>query len=134
MRSLIILNYLKKYNMANFEEHNFEEQINNTTFKSKIVTITITNSSGTSPLDLTGATINLWWRRGNANGSIVKKMSIGDGLTLSDPTNGKFTIDKFFIDWGAGTYYFDIKITDASGDKDAQMFGTILIKEDSTDE
>lgn len=120
--------------MANFEEKNFNEQINNTTFKAKIVTISITNDSGIALLDLTGATINLWWRRGNANGKLIKRMLIGSGLTLSDPSNGEFTIDKFFIDWGAGTYYYDIKITMASTDKYAQMYGTILIKEDSTNE
>ncbi len=61
-------------------------------------------------------------------------MTIGDGLTLSDPTNGEFTINDFLIDWGAGLYYYDIKITMASGDKNAQMYGNINIKEDSTNE
>jgi len=65
-------------------------------------------------LDLTGASIKSVFKKDKKQGSLIKTIEIGTGITVTDATNGIFEFDAFDLDWDAGTYYYDIEITDNS--------------------
>ncbi|NCC99966.1 MAG: hypothetical protein EOL95_09755 [Bacteroidia bacterium] len=93
-------------------------------------TFTITVNSVAK--DLTDYTINMQIRK-DYNSSPYLSLSTGSGITLSDPTNGEFTVtitdaqSKLF---NFVTAIYDIQLTDTSGLKKTYVKGTItLIKE-----
>lgn len=112
----------------NFVESNFEELIKGVTFLGRIFEIKVNSTA----VNLTDASIDIWWRYSNVSGDVIKKLSVGDGVTITDATAGKFQMDSFLMDWDAGTYYYDIKITLASGDIKKYIYGKLVIKETST--
>lgn len=82
--------------------------------------------------DLTNYSIACKFRRGGKRGTEVKSISVGSGITLSDPTNGVFVIDAFNLDWEADTYYYDIEFTTAAGLIDTYIYGTLVVNQDVT--
>jgi hypothetical protein len=63
---------------------------------------------------------------------VVLERSTGDsGITLTDPTNGKFTINKMDIDLATGAYRYDVQMT-LNGDKTTLLGGTFQIACDIT--
>lgn len=73
------------------------------------VSFTITVNS--SPLDLTGASIEMTvFSQGNGLKQ-VKKFTVGNGLTITSPASGQFEIDEQVIDLTPNTYYYEIEFT-----------------------
>lgn len=69
------------------------------------------SESGT-PLNLTGLSIRIQFRRQSVNGPVQVDLQVGQGLTVTDATDGTFHINGFLLNWPEGTYYFDCLITD----------------------
>lgn len=86
------------------------------TFKAREFTLDIDNQDGTfTPLNLTGASIEIAFRS-TAESPALKKISIGSGITLSNPTLGKFIIEQISpCDFPVGNILFDIKVTNSAG-------------------
>jgi hypothetical protein len=63
-----------------------------------------------TPIDLSDAEIKAQFRSDTHTGRLRKTISIGSGITLTDPENGIFTVDQMDIEWPAGSYVFDILI------------------------
>lgn len=82
---------------------------------------------GITPIDLTGATLQLQVRQGDANGNpdpngtLMMDLTIGSGLTVSAPSNGiinvNWTIAQAYAMQADDSikYYWDMKITFPDG-------------------
>ena len=83
-------------------------------------------------VDLTSSTARVMFRRGSKKGTVVKSLTVGSGITLTDATNGVLTLDSFTLDWEADTYFYDVEITLSSGVIRTYVVGTIKINQDAT--
>ena len=93
---------------------------------------TILNSSDNLPIDLTAATIKSQFRKSAKKGTVIKEVTDGVGITISDAVNGIFEIDSFIIDWEVSTYYYDIEITFSNGVVKTYIEGTLTVIQDIT--
>lgn len=82
--------------------------------------------------DLTGVAINMTFRSGSTTGTAIKVMTIGAGITLSDPANGVFKVDAFLNDWDKGLYYYDTTITFTDATVITYINGTLTVIQDVT--
>ena len=83
-----------------------------------------------APKDLTGAAINIWFRKNSQQGDVVRKMSINKGISIVDAMSGAFMINKFTA-FPAGTYYYDIEFN-FSGTIKTYVSGTLITTITST--
>lgn len=111
--------------MSNYD---FKNHKKGDTFEGVAFTVTKNGSA----LDLTGASIRMQLREKSETGTLGATYTDGDGITITDPTNGVFTFDKQIIDIRAQKYYYDIEITLASGDVKSYIYGTWTITQDVT--
>ena len=72
------------------------------------------------------------FRRGNKRGKVVKSLTVGSGITLTDASNGVLTIDAFNMDFAPDTYYYDIEVTDSSAVIKTYVEGTIVVMQDTS--
>jgi high-affinity nickel permease len=96
------------------------------------VQFTLTNTTVSSPIDLTGSTIECKFRKTSPTGILVKTISDGSGITIVDAVNGIFKIDAFDVDFSANIYYYDIQITDATNIIITYVRGTLTVTQDIT--
>ena len=78
--------------------------------------ITFTIKEDGVPVDLTGTTIIMDFRRDSPTGNIQQSMRIGSGLTISNAVGGMFVLDSFLNDWDVRRYHYDTKIIFPNGD------------------
>lgn len=93
------------------------------------VIFTMTNQADGTAYDLTGATITSTWRRGTKDGQLVKSLSIGSGITVTDASGGVFQFDEFVITWSPDIYYYNVTITDTNGVILTYFIGTMRVIE-----
>lgn len=95
--------------------YNFSEQYRGTYFDGAQFVFTETNDVDgtlvTTPLDLTGASIKMDFKRTDKITEHKKSISNGYGITIVDATAGIVNIDGFTVDLPAFNYIYDIKIT-----------------------
>ena len=88
---------------------------------------TLEFSQDGSPIILTGATIVMTFF--NYEGQpAVQSFSVGDGLTITDGSNGILQIDEHDITLIPNEYLIGVSMTLATGDKLNDIRGTWLIK------
>lgn len=74
--------------------------------------------------NLEGAVIEMQLRKEAGQPIALNLTSVGNaGITITDPTNGIFQINKQIIDIPARVYQYDIKITLASGEVNTLVYG-----------
>lgn len=105
------------------KQYNFPDVLKGDTFKSR--DITIKNDTTQTPIDLSGCLIDCEFRKTTKTGIIVKTISVGSGVVLTNAVNGIFTIDSFLANWDAGIYYYDFQFTFPNG-KIITYFGGYL--------
>ncbi len=116
--------------MASIVTKNLKDRLKNDTFSS--VKFTIQDNLG-APIDLTGVSIHIQFRFRKKTGNVVKDITLGSGITLTDATNGIFTIDKFTpVTFEVDTYFYDAEITFTSGDIHTYVQGTFKVIQDTT--
>jgi len=109
---------------------NLKDRVKNDTFRS--VNFIYKNGVGT-PIDLTGASIHIQFRFRCKTGTIVKDVTDGNGITITDPLNGMFTLDEFTpVDWEVDTYYYDVEVTFLDGTIKTYVNGTVKVLQDTT--
>lgn len=86
---------------------NFKDVIKGDSFGEK----TITLSNGTNPIDLTGVLIKCQFRFNTKDGTLSKEITESEGINIFDPTNGKFKVEDFIVDWVHGVYFYDFQFT-----------------------
>jgi hypothetical protein len=84
------------------------------------------------PIDFTGATMRCQFRKGNAKGAVVKDITTGNGITVTDAVNGEFTIDGFDITFAAGVYFYDIPTVFSNLVITTYIKGTLTVIQDVT--
>ncbi len=89
------------------KEYNFKDIVKNDSFGEKNFEIKI----GDVPIDLTNVDIRLQFREKLKNGALAKTLTIGDGITITDATAGKFRIDNFIVDFNVDVYWYDVQFT-----------------------
>ena len=96
--------------------------------------ITLTWEDTQQPVNLLGATIRVHFRQGAPDGCLVRQASNTDGgVTITDATNGVFTIDEFKANFPvAETYYYDTDILLSDGFKTTPVGGTLVLTADVT--
>lgn len=66
----------------------------------------------TTPIDLTGAVINMQLRVKAGENVFLNLTSVGDaGITITDSVNGEFKINEQIINIDARKYLYDLQIT-----------------------
>ena len=82
----------------------------------------------TVPLNLVGSSIKMQIRFA-FDTAVIKEFNLGSGLTLTDPTNGKFTFDNQIIDIPpSNKYKYDILIELANGTKKIYPSGDFIVR------
>ena len=111
--------------MATIQRVNLEHRVKNDTFAAVNLTFTGVN--------LTGSAIRIMFRYRTKTGTVVKDISNGSGITITDAATGQFTIDAFTpVDWAVDTYYYDVQITSSAGAINTYLWGTVNIIQDIT--
>ena len=84
----------------------------------------------------TVSSVDMKIRRGSEKGKLVETLTIGAGIKWADQSLGQLIVsdtdDLVQIDWGHGTYYYDIQFTYSSGIIRTYLRGVIPVAKDST--
>ena len=113
--------------MASTSKYIFPATTKGDTFPGTNFTIELNGS----PLNLTGYTITLWFRSGSQTGPIVKQLAIGNGITVTNPAAGQFSIGSFIVDMPVGQLYYDIQFQSGPTIK-TYVYGTFEVLQDVT--
>ena len=93
---------------------------------------TLKNEDNT-PIDLTAIDkIESQFRAKKETGAVVKEISVGSGITITNASSGIIQIDSFLVDWNVDIYYYDIQFTFLSGVVKTYIKGTFKIVRDIT--
>lgn len=94
--------------------------------------LVLTFTQSAVPINLTGSTFRATFRANDKRGRILKQITDGAGITLTDLPNGVITIDAFSMDdWDMREIYFDIeKDYDSPTARQTYVRGTIVITQD----
>jgi hypothetical protein len=107
------------------KQYDFPDIKRNSTFNARVFTVNVNGD----PLDLTGAEVFCTFRAASKTGIPKLKLSTLDSsITLSDPTAGKFRLEKIQnLALEAGQYFYDILIIMPNGDRKAYIEGTLRV-------
>lgn len=116
--------------MATIGKYNFKSHYKGDTWDGAVFTFTDQDSN---PIDLTGSTIRMKFRKGNINGAVSLSLdSLGNGIILSDAVNGVVTIQSRILDINSGLHFYDMEITFADSRVKTYVKGNITITQDIT--
>lgn len=93
--------------------YNFKKHYKGDTWQG--ATLTLTNETTEQPINLTGVTIKMQFRKGGKTGSVEKTIDTTDGIVISDAINGVIVIEPFVMDFEDDIYYHDIQLTYPNG-------------------
>lgn len=111
-------------------EYDFKCILLGDTFTSRDVTIK--NKDTGEFVDLTGYQINCEFRYKDKKGPLLKRIEVGDGIVLSSPLNGTFTIEQFDVNWASGVVYYDFEFIAPNGVKTTYFGGKLNVIQDVT--
>jgi hypothetical protein len=110
-------------------EYNITNQLEGDTFDYVQFNMIDVNSD---PIDLTGIDIKIQFRRGYKDGDVVKTITDVSGITFVNRVLGQFYLTTFIIDWGHGTYFYDIQFTYSDGSVKTYVQGKVLVTKQVT--
>lgn len=113
--------------------YNLPDQYNGDTFEQIQFNLYDNDSTSGNEKDLSSTTPTFTIRRDKRSGTIVKTLTIGDGLEWVNQSNGQFQITEFLIDWGAGFYFYDLQIEFSATNKRTYLNGVFQTVDDITD-
>lgn len=91
--------------------------------------VRFTISLNGSVLDLTGATISVQFRKSYTSPAVLT-LTVGNGITITNPTGGQFNIDSQIFWMLPDAYQYEIRITLSTGVVKSWIGGTATIIED----
>ena len=101
----------------------------------RVLAFTITQAGGSTPVDLTGATIK--WRcarklSGGFSSTVTLSKSLGAGITVTNADAGQLQVLLSPADTAAlsGRFYHELEITDVAGNVSTVAIGTLTIAKD----
>ncbi len=110
------------------QAYNLPDGYKNDTYKPVQFTLKINGVAE----DLTGYAIRAMFRLETKTGTIVKDISVGSGITITDAVNGVFRIDSFNVDFDAADYYYDIEMTAPNTEVETYVCGQLKVIQDVT--
>jgi|TARA_R110000823_G_scaffold12746_3_gene42655 hypothetical protein len=112
--------------------HNFKDRYKNDTSNRIQLTVSKEIAGVDTVIDLTGSSILMQLKKGEASTVSIKTFEIGTGITLTDAVNGVFSIDEFIVSLGVYNYFYDIQITFASGVIKTYLKGRFNVTQDTS--
>lgn len=81
------------------------------------------------PIIIKDASIKIRFTYNNRYGKLVKTLTVGNGITITDYINGEFEIDEInsFLS-SFGNYYYNVEITYATGQIVTVLEGALIVK------
>jgi len=107
---------------------NFKPQYKGSSFKGANIKLERNVNGTITPVDLTGVNISVRFKK-SLEGATEKTLTIGNGLTVSNPIDGIVTMDSFLITLPAYKYLYDFKLTFPDGTVDVYFVGTFEVKQ-----
>ena len=104
------------------KRYDFKPHIAGDTFNGITITMTLTSSGSTAPIDLTGMAIKIVFRK-HGQTTVISTLEIDSGITIDDAENGVFSIDPFTVFATPYTYEYDMQFTYSGGDVKTYMKG-----------
>lgn len=115
----------------NFATYNFKEVFRGDAVNAKAFQVIVNGA----PSNLTGATIRMEFRFANQRGPVSYLATTeNDGITITNPSNGEFTVESFIADMIPGIHFYDIEITYSPTVVKTYIKGQIRVKQDVTQE
>jgi hypothetical protein len=111
--------------MSNPGTYNFPAVVRGDTIPAKV--FTLTNTTTSTPIDLTGATVSITFKTSDAVTTVTKDTA--SGMTLTDASNGVVTLDAFIMTV-AGEYDYDMQVTDSSSVITTYLKGKLSVAQD----
>jgi hypothetical protein len=105
----------------------YKSYVRGDTINARQFTLSQTINSVTTPIDLTNALIDVTF----ASSQSKHLKSIGNGITITDASNGVFQIDAFVLNY-PGVYQYDVNIVFPNGVVRTYINGSIKIENDTT--
>jgi len=97
----------------------------------KVLVFTVYDKPNGDVVNITGATAVKFqiFHDSPATGDPVVSKTLGSGITLSDPTNGQFTVTLTSVNTSgfSGRYYYEAEVTDSSSRVETVATGYINI-------
>ena len=91
----------------------------------------IYQDDGITPEDLTNVTIRMAFHKDSPTGPEMDVLTIGDGLSLTDPVQGQLTCDKRLLPiFDVGLYHYDMELTFPDGTVRTYLKGTMDVQQD----
>lgn len=90
--------------------YDIKKQYAGDTFDGLRMTLTRTEDSITTPIDLTGADVTFHLNYGAKGGKEVLNLSVGKGVTIENAAQGIFRIDPFKVPEDPGTYFYAVRV------------------------
>tara|TARA_R110000851_G_scaffold333456_1_gene513408 strand:- start:2855 stop:3202 length:348 start_codon:yes stop_codon:yes gene_type:complete len=84
------------------------------------------------PIDLTGASVKIEFKKKSIKGDIQASMTVGSGITIDDAEGGVLRLDSFINDWLPENYFYDTQITFANGIVNTYFKGVLTVNQDIT--
>lgn len=95
--------------------------------------LVITLSKNNEPVDLTSCSITMQVKVNPTDvDSMLTLNTANNGITITEPTAGKFRINSVVINLEPGTYYYDIQFNFSPTLIKTYMFGTFDVTQDIT--
>lgn len=107
--------------------YNIPEHLKGDTWDGRVIQVIINGL----PKDLTNTVIKIDFRWQKKTGTLVKSITNGSGIVITDALQGIFTIEPVQADFEAGTYYYDVQFNDGGLIK-TYMGGEWPINQDTT--
>lgn len=85
-----------------------------------------------APKNLSGVSIKVQFRQYSKFGTVVKTLEIGSGITVLNAASGTFKMDEFDVDFKVGKNYYDIEITESTGEVKTYLQGYFNVLQDVT--
>ena len=117
---------------TNIARQDISNHVKGNTFRGIQYTLTDENDAA---IDLTNAAIRIQFRKNKKTGDLALTLTTNDHITLTDASNGVFSIDNDFeIDIPAGLYYYDILFIFNSTTYRTYVWGEFTVLQNVTEE
>ena len=109
------------------KRYNFKPHVAGDTFDGIQITMTLTSSGVTAPIDLTSMAIKIVFKKQDLT-PVITTLEIGSGITIDDAVNGVFSVDPFTVWATPYLYEYDMQFTYGGGDVKTYMVGFFDVK------
>jgi hypothetical protein len=89
-------------------------------------------NTDTTPIDITGISIKVEFRKGDKRGKVFRTMTNNDGITIISALNGSISFTQYVCIFPSELYYYDIQFTYPNGVIKTLIEGEMKVIQDIT--